>query len=132
MLSQQQQQQQMTDARQAASMVLANPYMLAHLSMGASMPGGRGFHERFPSGSPDECGKPTTFHRTGTLPFQGGFPPNMTSFGQNSFLGGAGLSAAQIQPTSNLNVPDASNYAALRGGSVANFKCNTRKGLIRQ
>lgn len=117
MLSQQQQQQQMTDARQAASMVLANPYMLAHLSMGASMPGGAASMSDFQAALLMSA---ASHHvPTGTLPFQGGIPLNMASFGQNSFLGGAGLSAAQIQPTSNLNVPDASNYAALRGGSVA-------------
>ena len=113
----QQQLQQIIDARQAASMALSNPYMLAQLSMGANMPAAAASMSDFQAALLMSAANNNV--PTGTLPFQGGFPMNMTTFGQSSFLAGAGLSAAQIQPVGNLNVPVASNYTALRGGRVA-------------
>jgi hypothetical protein len=113
----QQQLQQIIDARQAASMALSNPYMLAQLSMGANIPAAAASMSDFQAALLMSAANNNV--PTGTLPFQGGFPMNMTTFGQSAFLAGAGLSAAQIQPVGNLNVPVASNYTALRGGRVA-------------
>lgn len=129
------QQQQMIDPHMLASMALANSCMQLQLSLGATLPGAHttnNFQSALQAALPGGV-NPTFFPQEGVsnmpwAPFiHDGLPPNIAGHGQRLPFGGARLPTPQSQPTSiNLNVPDASHCATLRGGSTSRFSFDQR------
>lgn len=109
------QQQQMIYDSLLASMAAANPYIQAQLALSATLPGVpsmNGYQSALSAASSGFFPQGGASNIPGAPFFQAGLPPNMTGFEQNLPIGGTTL------PANNLNVPDASHYAALRGGSI--------------